>query len=478
MTQMTSDTELWQACQNGEHDAFRRVVERYQGLVTSITYNATGDIPISEDLAQDTFLQAWRKIRSLKEPEKLAAWLCAIARNRVRDWLRRKRTDLNRSASALPDESTTAVFEHAPDKRLEQEDETALVWRAIESIPQDYREVLVLYYREQMSTAQLAEVSGLSESGVRQRLSRARTMVRQELAAVVERGLRTTRPSHAFTLAVMAALPAMTPKVATAAVGTGAAAKSSGLLLSWSMFIGPIIGILGGLFGTWISIKNTDTPTERRFMIRYAVVIWVMVCLFMVSLALASWLLRPMVQPVTFVIIECVMVLVYAGSLIPIVIWANRGQRRIREQEGSPPLNQVMQCNPAAPGMFFGGLGGAIFGSFAWMFVMALKAEDVAWALTIAATGIGLFFIAVAYVSKRGPQARGAVTFIVTWLIAIVTAVVVNTRFHTWLAQIEGRPVADIKAQLPIWTLNMLFISVFILVLTTIYFSMVRRSRQ
>jgi RNA polymerase sigma factor (sigma-70 family) len=472
MTQIVSDTELCRACKTGQRDAFRRVVERYQGLVTSITYNATGDIPISEDLAQDTFLQAWRKIGTLREPEKLAGWLCTIARNKVRDWLRRNRKKVDRQAVALDEAVSASVNEPGPDAHMEREEETALVWRAIASIPSDYREALVLHYREQAGTTQMAEALGISEAAARQRLSRARAMVKREVAEVVERGLRHTRPSPAFTVAVMAALPALTPKVATAAVGGSAAVKSAGSLFSLGVLIGPIIGLFSGLFGTWMSVKNTDSPGERRFMLRYALIVWVMVCLFLAALWLANGFLRKHLDPPTFIVVESAMVLIYAGLLVPVVLWGNRRQRAIRREQGSPERIARTPHAWSTPGAIYGGLGGAVFGSTAWMVFLAVQVGDWLSAGLITGSAIGVFILGTEALKRRGPDVAGRVLFSVAGAIMAVTAVVLNTRLHVWIAHMNGRTIAQVRADLPIWTMNMLMISAFIVIVTVIRLSL------
>src|SRR5450432_526659 len=74
----------------GSRDAFGRIVSRYQSLICSVAYSATGSISHSEDLAQETFLAAWKDLRSLREPERLRPWLCGIARNVVQNSKRRE----------------------------------------------------------------------------------------------------------------------------------------------------------------------------------------------------------------------------------------------------------------------------------------------------------------------------------------------------------------------------------------------------
>ena len=75
-----SDADLVGESLNGDRDAFGRVVERYQTLIASLAYCATGNVSQSEDLAQQTFVNAWKQLAELREPAKLRPWLCSIAR--------------------------------------------------------------------------------------------------------------------------------------------------------------------------------------------------------------------------------------------------------------------------------------------------------------------------------------------------------------------------------------------------------------
>ena len=73
---LQTDAELVGETLSGNRDAFGQIVSRYQSLVCSLAYSATGSLGQSEDLAQETFLTAWKQLRDLREPAKLRAWLC------------------------------------------------------------------------------------------------------------------------------------------------------------------------------------------------------------------------------------------------------------------------------------------------------------------------------------------------------------------------------------------------------------------
>ena len=84
-----NDAELVTESLAGNQDAFGRIVVHHQSLICSLAYSATGSLTQSEDLAQETFVTAWRRLPELREPVKLRAWLCGIARNLIGMALRR-----------------------------------------------------------------------------------------------------------------------------------------------------------------------------------------------------------------------------------------------------------------------------------------------------------------------------------------------------------------------------------------------------
>lgn len=252
------DAELVAQSLAGNREAFGQIVARYQALVCSLAYSATGSLTQSEDLAQETFVSAWKDLRSLREPLKLRSWLCRIARNRIVDSLRRE----GRQPVTLsePIESADEVPGPGPlpsEQAISQEEE-AILWRVLERLPELYREPLVLFYREHKSIRRVAADLELSEDAVKQRLMRGRMLLQEQVLAFVEGALERTGPGTAFTLGVVAALPALALPASAATVGTAAvkgaaAAKTSLALGPLGAVLGPVIGILGGVFGAWAS---------------------------------------------------------------------------------------------------------------------------------------------------------------------------------------------------------------------------------
>src|SRR5216110_3830762 len=109
-----NDASLVSATLAGNRDAFAQIISRYQSLVCSLAYSATGSLGQSEDLAQETFITAWKHLRHVREAAKLRAWLCGIARNRIRNFLRREGREPVRKAETIDAEHDSVAHEPIP----------------------------------------------------------------------------------------------------------------------------------------------------------------------------------------------------------------------------------------------------------------------------------------------------------------------------------------------------------------------------
>jgi RNA polymerase sigma factor (sigma-70 family) len=225
-----SDAQLVEWTLAGDRAAFATIVKRYQSLVCSITYNATGSLTLSEDLAQETFLAAWRQLSKLREPTRLRSWLCGITRFLVGKEYRREGREPLHAAESLDAIEEPHSLEASPALQAVSREEEAILWRALERIPGTYREPLILFYREEKSIERVAAELELSEDAVKQRLSRGRKLLHEEVIAFVEGTLRRTAPGQDFSSAVLAMLPAA--QAATA--GAGLAGKGATLVKSGS----------------------------------------------------------------------------------------------------------------------------------------------------------------------------------------------------------------------------------------------------
>jgi RNA polymerase sigma factor (sigma-70 family) len=325
-TPALADEELWRRSRAGDRDAFGRIVERHQNLVCAVAYSASGSLARAEDLAQETFITAWQRIADLRDPAKLRAWLCGIARNLAASAHRKEQR--RAALSSLEDAGEPVTHADDPAVRIVSQEEEALLWNTLSRLPATYREPLVLYYRHGESISAVASALELSDAAVKQRLSRGRALLRSELTGVMQSVLERSRPGLAFTTGVLAALPAAAPPSATAAVlasvatGEGAGTKGAlGALGHW-VLLGPAIGLLAGLLGTRAAASTARSEGERRVILRHArhmvIFCWVMSIGLAVVLSQAGHLYP--VSPVGLI----AGALLWTGALLGVVLITGR----------------------------------------------------------------------------------------------------------------------------------------------------------
>ena len=232
----SSDADLVRQSLSGNREAFGRIVVRYQTLICSLAYSGTGSLGQSEDLAQETFITAFQQLANLREPQKLRSWLCGIARNLMHNTLKQQGREPTHDAQSLDTLGVNESPAPEPHPRATaiSREEQAILWQAVERVPEIYREPLILFYREHGSVETVARDLDLTEDTVRQRLSRGRKLLQEQVLAFVEGTLEKTRPTHAFTIGVLGALAALPaigigiPAAKAATLGTAAKGVSAG----------------------------------------------------------------------------------------------------------------------------------------------------------------------------------------------------------------------------------------------------------
>ena len=99
-----NDASLVMYSLGGDRDAFCVIVSRYQNLLCSLAYSSVGDIKYSEDIAQEAFVEAWKKLDTLRDPEKLKSWLCGILRFKVSHFRRKENKQATNKAEDFESE--------------------------------------------------------------------------------------------------------------------------------------------------------------------------------------------------------------------------------------------------------------------------------------------------------------------------------------------------------------------------------------
>jgi len=168
--------------QEGDRDAFRVLIERYDGMVFDLTHQYGSSPEDAEDLAQDVFLAAYRRIGDLRNPDQFASWLYGIALNRCRDYAKNVRRDTyafshteDRSETSVPDDAA------AQDDRLAAEEEAGHLWEALEELSATYATPFLLKYRDGMTYKAMSNRLDVSVSALKVRVHRARKKLRNLL---------------------------------------------------------------------------------------------------------------------------------------------------------------------------------------------------------------------------------------------------------------------------------------------------------
>lgn len=329
---MMNDAGLVASSLRGDRLAFGQIVERYQSMACAVAYSMVGELAASEDVAQDAFVAAWQSLASLKEPAKLRPWLAGVVRNMARSWLRKRGHDPIHDAKPV---AAIAAVEESPEAIAARLEEEALLAKALAEVPEQFREPLVLYYREHQSISEVAATMDISEDAVKQRLARGRQALKVQVAEYVETALRRTGPKAAFTAGVLAAINSTAGKASAAAFASGATVASAGGLSAGAMMGlaggigGGLLGVAGGAIGTACSIRNTKTPAERALMIKVAWAAWIYTTMFVGFFLYVVFFQRGWFESVTFQVIYWTIHGLVLAISIPLV---NRKASQLRNE--------------------------------------------------------------------------------------------------------------------------------------------------
>lgn len=215
---MVEDAQLFKEAQSGSTAAFGQLIRRHEALVGAVAIARMRQTAQVEDVVQETFVTAWVRRETLREPEKFRAWVCAIARNQAAKLHRRESRSLEQ---VEPD-----AARNAEDQLMRAETERALN-AALESLPEDHREVLVLFYREEQSIRDIASALSLSEAAAQKRISRARESVKEGMRALLGDALPTTKTAAGVSAVVLAAIATGLSATAASASTISSASPSS-----------------------------------------------------------------------------------------------------------------------------------------------------------------------------------------------------------------------------------------------------------
>ena len=180
------DTKLIQRVLAGDDNAFSVLVRKYQKQVHALAWRKIGDFHIAEEITQDTFLKAYKRLATLKKPQRFASWLYVIAANRCSSWLRKKRLltqpleQLEETDNELLQKATYSGYVIEENERTAVAAQRDVVKKLLAKLQESERTVITLHYFGEMSCTEIGAFLGVSANTIKSRLRRAQQHLKKE----------------------------------------------------------------------------------------------------------------------------------------------------------------------------------------------------------------------------------------------------------------------------------------------------------
>jgi RNA polymerase sigma-70 factor (ECF subfamily) len=164
-------------CLNGNAEKFSVLVERYRSLAFNVAFRMLGDQDAANDMAQDSFIAAYKGLRDFHHGSRFSTWLYRIVMNKCRDYLRagKDTVSVDEIAELRSDPKRT------PEEKASGREAQGIVQEALNALPPDYREVIVLKHIEELDYQEISVILGVGITALKVRAHRAREMLRDVL---------------------------------------------------------------------------------------------------------------------------------------------------------------------------------------------------------------------------------------------------------------------------------------------------------
>ena len=181
---LQDDVQLIRKTLLGDDSAFAALVEKYQKSVHGLIWRKIGDFHHAEEITQDTFLQAYKKLGTLKDPKSFAGWLYVIAARLSLNWIQRSKP--KNPMQSMEDTSIVEIEEfdyidHTMNQREAEAEEhrSEVVKKLLERLPESERTVVTLHFLSEMTTKEIGDFLGVSVNTIKSRLRRGRERLQQ-----------------------------------------------------------------------------------------------------------------------------------------------------------------------------------------------------------------------------------------------------------------------------------------------------------
>ena len=196
----TEDGYIVYECINGDKSAFALLIDKYKAAVFAIAYSKLLNFQDAEDITQEVFIKAYQKLNNLKHYDRFVVWLHSITNNLCKNLIRSRsrRPDREYIEDQEPLMLDSPSIESYKDNLVNE-----LIHDALNSLPEIYRQVLSLHYLGGMKDIEIAEFLGMSHTNVRQRLMKARTLLKEEIIVMMNTTFEGQKLQASFTFRIV-----------------------------------------------------------------------------------------------------------------------------------------------------------------------------------------------------------------------------------------------------------------------------------
>ena len=237
------DIQLIHRILSGDDTAFEVLVQKHQDSIHALAWRKIGDFHIAQEITQDTFLQVYKNLSQLKNPNQLSGWMYVIANRLCLKWLEKNKNVMQSLEDTPVEEIERASYAHHVTEQRETEDTEhrhELVKKLLTKLPESERTVVTLYYLGKMTTKEISKFLGVSVHTITSRLQRARKRLQEQQETLIQEVLGGIQIPASLSQNVMRQITDMTPTPTPASkpflpwMAVGAAAVLIALLLGTS----------------------------------------------------------------------------------------------------------------------------------------------------------------------------------------------------------------------------------------------------
>ena len=183
------DVELIHRVLAGDEPAFSILVRKYQKQIHGLVWQKIGDFHLAEEITQDTFLKAYQKLATLKDPTQFSRWISVIANRCCIEWIRKKRIQTQpleaREETVIQQDAYSSYVVEERERTIEASQREA-VKKLLAKLSEDERTVITLHYFSEMTCEEIGDFLGVSTNTIKSRLRRAQQRLKREQLTIRE----------------------------------------------------------------------------------------------------------------------------------------------------------------------------------------------------------------------------------------------------------------------------------------------------